>query len=328
VPDRVRLVLVAGILSFSAMVVYTQYVFLQTTDHVSRRPFRDVSLEQYHETLEGRRAYPFQWRVAGPWVVRVGEVTTGLDPHAIDVVVKVVALAASTALLMAVTALTASPLATVAAGALSLAITAGAYASEGYSIYYTNDFLMVAGWYAAAYLAARGRYGWVAAVTFLTAFAKETIVLAPLLLALLWWRKQIPRGYAWLAALAWLVPTAALRIAYPAPLHDWAWVGNVSLNIPFVRPEREYIAQAIRSNVKILLLFNVLWVLAYRRFRGTTDVFARSLVWVGVFYLAMLYVVVYLRELRHLLPLAVVVIPLAVQELERMLADRKDHAAR
>jgi hypothetical protein len=322
--ESMRRLLFVGALSFSAMIVYTQYVFLQTTDHVTGRPFRDASLDQYHETLEGRRAYPFQWRVAGPWLVRAGEAATGRDPHQIDIVLKVLALAVSTLVLMAFTARLTTPLAAAAGGAVYLALTASAYSSEGYAIYYTNDFLMVAGWFLAVYFAERGQLFAVAVVTFLTAWAKETIVLAPILLAFLWWRGKAPMRAVLVCVIAFLIPTAFLRWYYPAELQNWAWVGNISLNIPFIRPDADHVMQALRTNLKVLLLFNVLWVFAYRTFRHASNLFARDLAWVGAIYLALLYVVVYLRELRHLMPLAIVIVPLAMVELERSLRTRDE----
>ena len=72
---QLRALLVAGVVSFAALTVYTQYVFLHTTDHVTGRPFRDASLDQYHDILAGQRPFPFQWRVAGPWLVRAIEVS-------------------------------------------------------------------------------------------------------------------------------------------------------------------------------------------------------------------------------------------------------------
>jgi len=306
------------------MIVYTQYVFLQTTDHVTGRPFRDASLDQYHETLEGRRAYPFQWRVAGPWLVRAGEAATGLEPHQVDIVLKVATLAVSTLVLMAFTSRLTTPLAAVAGGAVYLALTASAYASEGYAIYYTNDFLMVMGWFLAVSFAEQRRFFAVAVVTFLTAWAKETIVLAPILLAILWWRGKAPPRAVALCFVAFLIPTAFLRWYYPAELQNWAWVGNISLNIPLIRPDSEHVIQALRTNLKVLLLFNVLWVLAYRTFSRAANPFARDLAWVGAGYLAILYVVVYLRELRHLMPLAIVIVPLAMVELERALGVRDE----
>ena len=319
-----RALLLTGVLSFSVLTVYTQYVFLHTTDQVTNRPFRDASLEQYHEILDGRRPFPFQWRVAGPWLVRAGEWISGRDPHHVDVVIKVTALMISALLLMQFTALWTSPLGTITAGALYFALTAAAYSSEGYSIYYTNDFLMVLGWYAAVCLAARRRFGWLAVVIFATAWAKETIVLAPILMTLAWWRGWTTwRAWA-LCAAAFLVPTVFLRVHYPAPLASWAWWGNVTLNIPFLRLHPPILVGALRDNVKLFIFFNVLWILAYRTARRTSERFLRDLAIVGAVYLAMTYVVVYIRELRHFLPLAIIVIPLAVMALEEILPSSRD----
>ena len=113
---------------------------------------------------------------------------------------------------------------------------------------------------------------------------------------------------------------------YPAPVSQWAWWSNLALNVPFVEPDN--LSIAVVSNLKLLLLFNVLWLLASRAAARTADAFLRSLAMVGVFYLAIAYVVVYLRELRHFLPLAIVVIPLAAIEIERMVdAQRRGRQA-
>ncbi len=315
---QARAFVIAGVICFSLLTVYTQYVFLNTTDHVTGRPFRDLSLEDYHDTLAGRRTFPYQWRVAGAWIVRAGETITGADPHAIDVVVKVTSLAGSALLLLAFTARYASPTATLLAGALYFALTAAAHASQGYSIYYTNDFLLVLGWFAAVFFASRGRYVWVALAALLTAWAKETIVLVPILAALAWWQRRTTMLAVILCAAGVLVPTAILRTTYQAPLNDWAWWGAVSRNVPFLRPEREYVLLALRENAKVLLMFNVLWVLAYRGALRTNEWFLRTLGVVGVVYLVLAYVVVYIRELRHFLPLAIIVIPLAAVEIDRV----------
>ena len=76
---------------------------------------------------------------------------------------------------------------------------------------------------------------------------------------------------------------------------------------------------ALRDNLKLLLFFNVLLILAYRTFARTTDRFLRDLVYVGLLYAAIAYVVVYIRELRHFLPLLIVALPLAGCELDRLL---------
>lgn len=310
--------LLAGVLSFSVLTVYTQYVFLRTTDHVTNRSFRELSLDQYHEILAGRRPFPYQWRVAGPWLVRAGEVATARDPHQIDAVVKIAALALSALVVMWLTARWAAPSWSIAAAALYFALTAAAYSSEGYSIYYTNDFLMVTGWCAAVALVAQRRFGWAAAVTFLTAWAKETVVLVPILVGLSWWHGRATARDWIFCALAFMVPTAFLRTYYPAPLQYWAWWGNVTLNVPLLGPDGASVWAALRNNLKVLLFLNVLWILAYRTVRRTSESFLRDLAGVGLLYMGILYVVVEIRELRHFMPLAAIVVPLAVVELEHM----------
>ncbi len=314
-----RALILIALLSFSALTVYTQYVFLQTTDLVTNLPFRTASLAQYHEILDGTRPYPYQWRVAGPWIVRAGEIATGRDPHAVDVVVKIAALALSAFFFVRFTALWTSGAVVAAAAASYFLLTAAAYSSEGYSIYYTNDFLMVAGWNAAVYFAATRQWGLVAVATFLTAWAKETLVLAPLLAALAWRHDRASARDVVLVAAAFVVPTAFLRTHYPAPLQYWAWWHNVAFNVPFVRPERDFVVIALRDNLKLLVFFNVLLVLGWRAFAGA-DRFLKDLVHVGLIYAALAYVVVYIRELRHFLPLLIVLLPLAGIELGRRLA--------
>ena len=63
---------VAGLLSFSFLTVHSNFVFLHTIDEVRHRSFRELSLEEHREILTGSRGYPYQWRVAGPWLVRAG----------------------------------------------------------------------------------------------------------------------------------------------------------------------------------------------------------------------------------------------------------------
>ena len=312
-----RVYLVVGVFCMSILAVYTQYVFLDMTDYVTHRTFRDLSLEQYHETLEGRRWFPFQWRVAAPWLVRAGERATRLDPHILDVALKVLALTAATLVLMIFTNRWTGPLGAIVAGLLYVVLTTAAFAAEGYTIYFTNDYLLLAGWFSAVELVARRRIGAAAIVTFLTAWAKETIVLVPIVVALAWLRgKATWRDVAW-CGLAVAVPTAILRLLYPAPLKYWAWWSNVERNVPFIRTEPTIILLTLRNNLKVLLFFNVLWILAASAAARTRRGILQDLVYAGTFYLTVAYLVMYVRELRHFLPLAIVVIPLAVTEIER-----------
>jgi hypothetical protein len=256
----------------------------------------------------------------------LGETLTGLDPHVIDAALKTVALAASALFLVRYAALWLSPMGTLAVAALYFMLTAAAYSSEGYSIYYTNDFLMVAGWNAAIMLIALDQWAPAALVVFLTAWAKETVALIPLLALFEWRRGKATRAQMVLVGAAFMIPTTILRTYYPAPLTEWAWWHNIMLNVPFLRLERDIIITAIRDNLKLLVFFNVWGWLAIRAIRRTREPLWRELGVIGVIYLALMYVVVYLRELRHFLPLLIVLLPPAVSELDRLSKQRTaDH---
>ena len=76
------------------------------------------------------------------------------------------------------------------------------------------------------------------------------------------------------------------------------------------------IAKALRDNLKVLLFLNVLWWWAWRAWRRTQDSFVDSLALTLACYVVLAWMVVYIRELRHMLPFTILVIPLAVAELE------------
>ena len=308
---RATLFAVVAVLCASMWTVYTQYVVLPMTDHVTGRTFREQSTEQYEQILNGTRPFPYQWRVAGPHLVKFGAAATGRDPHAIDVGVKVAALALSAWFFIRFASRWLSPMGILAASALYFFMTAAGYSSEGYSIYYTNDFLMVAGWNAAIALMAAGQWPAVAAVVFLTAWAKETVALIVVLAALAWWRGRATPVQFGLCALAFAVPFVFLRWAYPAPLGEWAWWHNLGMNLT-----------SPRDTIKLVVFVNVWGWLAIQAWRTTREPLLRDLGLVSLLYVAIMYVVIDLRELRHFMPLLIVILPAAVGWLERMAAQR------
>ena len=300
----------AGLLCASMWTVYTQYVVLPMTDHVTSRTFRDQSIEQYEQILNGTRPFPYQWRVAGPHLVKWLSTASDRDPHVVDVVLKVTALTVSAFFLLQIAARWLSPIAVVATAALYFLMTAAGYSSEGYSIYYTNDFLMVAGWNAALALMVAGQWAAAAAVIFLTAWAKETVFLLALLALVAWWRGRATPIQAVLCVLAFAIPTVILRTIYPAPFGEWAWWHNLGLNL------------SSPDVLKLALFFNVWGVLAFLAWRRTSDRFLRDLGLLAMLYVAIMFVVIDLRELRHFMPLLIIVLPAAIAELERRLAAR------
>ena len=308
--------LLVALLIFSGWSVYTRYVDLNAFDLVTNMPFRDLSMSQYRDTLAGTRAFPYQWRVLAFWMVRAGERVTGLDPHVIDVAIKTLALAASAAILYAFSLTMVSSVGAVLAAILYLLVTAAAFSSEGYAIYFTNDYLAVLSWFAAA-LAIRRRAWWVAALAaFAGAWAKETALLIVFLVVFEAWRKRAPWGAVIMCAVAVAIPTAVLRTIYPAPIAEWAWWDTFRLNVPFVTLEGPAIVKSLRDNLKVFLFLNILWWWAIRAWRRTQDGYLASLASTLGCYVILAWMVVYIRELRHMLPFTFFVIPLAVAELE------------
>jgi hypothetical protein len=308
--------LLIGLLLFSGWSVYTRYVDLHNFDLVTNMPFRDLSMQQYHDTLAGTRKFPYQWRVLGFWVARAGTMIVPVDPHVIDVAVKTLALAASTAMLYIFATTIVSPIGGVLAAVMYLFVTAAAFASEGYAIYFTNDYLAILSFFAGVVFL-RKRIWWAAALAaFAGAWAKETAMLIVFLAGFEALRKRAPWSAAIACGIAFAIPTLTLRTMYPAPIAQWAWWDTFKLNVPFIVWQGNVIAKALRDNLKVLLFLNVMWIWAIRAFRRSQDAFVVSLGLTLACYVVLAWMVVYIRELRHMLPFTILVIPLAVAELE------------
>jgi hypothetical protein len=314
---RLTAALLIALFLFSGWSVYTRYFDLNAYDLATTRPFRQLSLDWYEATLAGTQPPPYQWRVAAYWAVRAIESATGLDPHLIDAVIKTTALAASTFLLYSLAASLVSGLGAVLAAVLYLLVTTAAFASEGYSIYFTNDYLAVLSWFAGALAIRRRAWALAAAAAFLGAWAKETALLIVFLAAFEALGRRAPWWAVILCGAAFAAPTAWLRLVlYPAPVAEWAWWDTFRLNVPFATLEGPVILKSLRDNLKVLLFLNILWWWAWRAWRRGRDPYITSLAATLACYAVLAWMVVYIRELRHMLPFTFFVIPLAVAELE------------
>jgi hypothetical protein len=309
----------AGLLCFSAFAVYPSYVGLDTTDFVTHRTFRAVSEEWYRWTLAGQAPFPYQWRMLGAWLVRAIESITHRDPHTIDVCLRVLTLATSAAALLVASLDTVGAALALASLGFYFALTAGAFASQGYDMYYTNDYLMVAAWFWVAVLVSRGRYAGAAVVTFAGAWAKETMVLAVVLVAFRAWRGNATTRDLVMVGVAYAIPTIILRLVYRAPLSHWAWWHMLAENVPLLRPDRAALVLALRNNAKVLLFYNVLWAAAGAAVLRTKNAMTRDLAATLALYLVLAYVVVNIRELRHFLPFAILLLPNGLAEMEKSL---------
>jgi hypothetical protein len=305
-----------AIASFSAIAVYCTFVSLHTIDVDTGSVAATESLKLYREALAGVRDFPYQWRLLGVYLVYGGERLTGLPPHAIDVVIKTILLCASSTILFLFSRFYTSEIGAFCAVILYLLLTVAGF-TEQYAIYFTNDYAMIACWFGAVYLVRANRYVGAAVLTFAGAWAKETLLLVPVLMGFRYLRTRVGLGMVALTAAAFLVPTVVLREVYRAPLAQWAWWGKLFENVPFLQSTLCGFSLTLKNNLKVALFFNVLWIMAARRAMRASDPFVKELTLTGVVYLVLAYPVIYIRELRHFLPLAIVILPLAMAELER-----------
>ena len=315
--------LLVALVAFSFWSVYTSYVTIHFFDLATSMTFRELSLRWYDQTLAGTQPFPYQWRMLGFALVRAFEVVTGVDPHLIDLAIKTCALAGSALLLYSFAATMASGLAAALATATYLLVTAAAFASEGYSIYFTNDYLAVLCWFAGVVAIRRRAWALVAVAAFVGGWAKETALLIVILIAIEAWRGRAPWSALVMCAVAFAVPTAVLRTVYPAPLSDWAWWDTFKFNVPFVVWQSSTIAKALRDNLKVLLFLNLAWFWAFRAWRRTTDPLVGSLGLTLACYVVMAWSVVVIRELRHMLPFAILVLPLAAAEVDALMKEKR-----
>jgi hypothetical protein len=304
------------IAGFSALAVYCTFVSIHTTDAATGSVAAIESLKLYRQALAGVREFPYQWRLLGIYLVHAGEVLTGLDPHVVDVVLKAALLCLSSAILFLFSRFYTTESGALCAVALYLLATVAGF-TEPYAIYFTNDYAMIACWFGAVYLVRTERYAAAVALTFVGAWAKETLLLVPLLMGFRWIRTRGGLLGAVLAGIAFLVPTVVLREIYRTPIAKWAWWDMAFTNVPFLQTSFYAFGMTLKNNLKVALFFNVLWILAARRVIRTSEPFLKDLSLTGIVYLVLAYPVIYIRELRHFLPLAILVLPVAIAELER-----------
>jgi hypothetical protein len=305
------------IAAFSILVVYCTAWSLHTIDAGSGTVAANMSMSEYRDMLAGVAGFPYQWRMLGSYIVLLGERATGLPPHQVDLVVKTLCLIASTTMLFLFSRWYTSESGAYCVIGFYLLLTVAGFIGEQYRIYFTNDYVMVACWFAAVYCVRTDRYLTAGALTFVGAWAKETMLLVLVLLAFEAITSRRARVALVVTTIAFAVPQVVLRAIYPAPLVKWAWWDMVFANVPFLQRSMYEFSLTVKNNIKVALFYNVFWIWAARRVLTTADPFARHLGATAIVYLILAYPVIYIRELRHFLPLAIVVLPMAVNAIEQ-----------
>jgi len=299
---------------FALETIYCNYVFLYTQNVTTGLAHRQASLNFYLKTLSGTEGFPYQWRILASYLVWLGQSFTGLDPNIIDAGLKVVFLFLA-ALFLYWFSRFYLPLGTAALIVFIFFIQTTVGLSEGYTIYTTNDMAFCAGWFCCVYLAHQRRFLPLALIVLVITLAREVTILTVFLVLLSWRRKNASLSDVLLTALSFAVPFVFLRLLYPAPVGDWAFWGYFSKNIPFLQSEMTEILNTLRYNFKALLLYNVLLITSIRYLWRRNDPFLLDLAVSGLLYIALIYWVGYVREVRLFLPLAILINPIGVKEL-------------
>jgi hypothetical protein len=117
--------------------------------------------------------------------------------------------------------------------------------------------------------------------------------------------------------LSFVIPWGFLHWLYPAPLQELAWWHNFFGNIPILHPDGRSVLLALRKSFKVFLFFNLAWVVGTRQLLKSRNSFMKDLFLVMCFYVVVLYVTVNVRELRQFVPLAIILLPATLHELEQ-----------
>ena len=316
-----------GLLLFSGWSVYTRYVDLHAFDLVTNMPFRDLSMSQYNDTLAGVRTFPYQWRVLGlldgprrhddragrsapdrrgdqdARARRVG----GAALYVLDDARQRAGRGARD-------------------GDLSVRDRGRVRLRRLRDLFHQRlprDPLVVCRRRRAA---RRGQWWLAALAAFAGAWAKETAMLIAFLAGFEALRKRGPWSAAIACGIAFAIPTLILRTIYPAPLAQWAWWDTFKLNVPFIvwdaagdregaarQPEGAAVPQRDAGSGP------------GARGGAPQDSFVVSLGLTLACYVVLAWMVVYIRELRHMLPFTILVIPLAVPSWRSSRAERREN---
>jgi hypothetical protein len=136
--------------------------------------------------------------------------------------------------------------------AIYLLVTAAAFASEGYAIYFSNDYLLVAGWFAAVCACRRHGTRWPPHRGLVQRDNRH---------------RRDPRGTRGVATSRAVERRGdvrdrirgadlVLRAMYQAPIQDWVWWHSVRLNVPFVVWSLPAFEIVLRNNLKVFLFLN------------------------------------------------------------------------
>jgi hypothetical protein len=187
---------------------------------------------------------------------------------------------------------------------------------QGPSVIETADLMNVLMFSLALYAIYRDRFILLCAVLFVGTFNRETTwILLPIFFLHEWfgtraWRRLL------VAVAAVALPYFGLRALIASPTTIWFLTEDIRLNVPFLSPQHTWVA--IVANLHLLFLLGPLVVLGIHRFREH-PVFLRLASAMAPLFIIIHYIVGAIRETRLWMPLYLLLIPLALDNLIKLL---------
>ncbi|MCI0697048.1 hypothetical protein L0337_34205 [candidate division KSB1 bacterium] len=189
---------------------------------------------------------------------------------------------------------------------------------QGPSVIETADLMNVLIFSLALLAIYRGRFILLCAVLFVGTFNRETTwILLPILFLREWfgpcsWRRLL------VAVAVVALPYFSLRWLITSPTPIWFLTQDIRLNIPLLSPQHTW--GALVANLHLLFLLGPLIVLGIYRFREH-PVFLRIAASIAPLFIIIHYIVGSIRETRLWMPLYLLLIPLALDNLIKLLPD-------
>jgi hypothetical protein len=189
---------------------------------------------------------------------------------------------------------------------------------QGPSVIETTDLMNVLIFSLALHAIYRGRFILLCAVLFWGTFNRETTwILSPILFFREWfgprsWRRLL------VAVTAVALPYFGLRWLIASPTTIWFLTQDIRLNIPFLSPQHTW--GALVANLHLLFLLGPLIVLGIYRFREH-PIFLQIAFSIAPLFIIIHYIVGSIRETRLWMPLYLLLIPLALDNLIKLLRD-------
>ncbi len=192
---------------------------------------------------------------------------------------------------------------------------------QGPSVIETADLMNVLVFSLALHAIYRDRFILLCAVLFGGTFNRETTwILLPVLFLHEWFGRRSWRRFL-IAGAAVALPYFGLRWLITSPTPIWFLTQDIRLNIPFLSPQHTW--GALVANLHLIFLLGPLLVLGAYRFREH-PAFLQIASSIAPLFIIIHYVVGSIREIRLWMPLYLLLIPLALDNLIKLLQNENE----